>query len=783
MIRNFFKVAVRNFLRQKLYSIINVLGLASGLTCALFIYLWVNDEISKDAFHQHGKNIFQVMSNLHNDGNIVTWDITPGPLAEDIREHIPDAEMVARTQGTGDILFQYQDKSFMERGYFADPDFFNIFSFDIIHGKPAKESDITSISISESLARKFFGNEDPIGKTLKLNNRSDYTITAVFKDVTSESSLRFSYVLPFEVLKKSRDDGFNMDNYDYPLYLKISDPTKSESIAAAITARVKELSKEDGGNVSFYLQPFSEHYLNSVFADGKPAGGRVKYVKIFSLVAIFILVIACINFMNMATAKAANRSKEVGIRKVVGAQRKSLVVQFISESVLISFVSMLLALGVVYSLLPLFNLLVVKSISLSFSDGKLAMVIVSIILITGILAGSYPAFFLSAFQPAHVLKGSVSAGLSGASIRRALVIFQFALTVILVASSLVVYNQIEFIRNKNIGYDRQSVMWFETRGNIFKEFSGFRNEALQHAGIKNVSKANESLVQVNNQNGSVGWPGKPDNSRVFFRTVVADIGYLETMGLKLQQGRFFSKDFNDTSNFVLTERAVEVMGLKDPIGQTISQWGFSGKVVGVVSDFHSRSLHETMDPIVFFCKPEWTGLVFVRFDGKQTQDVIAHLEKIYKKYNPAYPFTYNFLEDDFERLYNNEKVMGSLALGFTVMAIIISGLGLVGLAAYTAEKRRKEIGIRKTLGASVTGIVSMISKDFVKLSLVAVVIGCPVAYYFMQEFLAGYAYHADLSWEIFAITAVSVIVMAVFTVIFQVTKAAIANPVDALRSE
>jgi putative ABC transport system permease protein len=363
------------------------------------------------------------------------------------------------------------------------------------------------------------------------------------------------------------------------------------------------------------------------------------------------------------------------------------------------------------------------------------------------------------------------------------VVFQFSLTVILIASSIVVYTQIDYIQKKDIGYERESILWFATAGKMNEQYDAFRNEISQIAGVKSLGKSNESLIQVNNQNSSVTWPGKDEKNNPFFRTVVADYGFMETMGLKLTEGRFFSKEHNDTSNFVLTKKAVEVMGLENPIGATISQWGFSGKVIGVIEDFHSRSLQESLDPIVLFCKPEWTGMVFVRVEATKTEEAIAQIEEVFKKYSSEFPFSYTFLEDDFDKLYNAEKVTGILALAFTIMAVIISGLGLLGLAAYTAERRRKEISIRKTMGASVAGIVTMISADFIKLSLVAAFIGCPIAYYLMHEFLSGYAYHVDLSWKVFIMTALSMTLICILTVIFQVVRAAAANPVDALRNE
>jgi putative ABC transport system permease protein len=786
MFKNFLTVAVRNFLRQRLYSFINVFGLASGLTCALFIYLWVNDEVSKDTFHNESEKIFQIVSNLQlNDGEVLTWLITPGPLAEDIRDNIPEVALAARTQNAGNTLIQFGENGFMERGLYADPEFFKIFSFEILKGQPNFDTaNVSNISISKALAVKLFGSEDPIGKTVRAFNSTDLTVAAVFKDIGAESSIKFDYIVPFEIFKKSRGDGFNWGNYDHPLYVKLHDPAQAEVAIRKINERRTKITGPEGDDVDFYMQPFTEYYLYSHYENGVPIGGKIKFVRIFSIVAVFILIIACINFMNMATARAANRAKEVGVRKVVGAQRKSLIIQFIAESTFISFIAMIIAVGVVYTALPMFNLLVAKQIVMSFGSVKFIAILVGIVIITGLLAGSYPAFFLSSYAPASVLKSSSSQNFSGSTLRKALVVFQFALTVILIACSLVVYNQIEYIRNKELGYNRASVLSFALRGNLWNEFEAFKNDALQVPGIVSVSKADQSLVQVNNQNSSVVWPGKADDDQQFFRTVCVDYDYLETMGLQLRQGRFFKKEFNDTSNFVLTERAVEVMGLQEPLGVQLDQWGvMKGKVVGVVKDFHSRSMHEAMDPIVFVLWPKWTGSTFIRFDGAKTADVLAGLEKLSKKYSPQYPFNYTFLEDDFERLYNNEKVTGSLALGFTVMAIIISGLGLLGLAAYTAERKRKEISIRKTLGATVTSLVSMMSRDFLRLSLIAALIGCPIAYYLMEKFLEGYAYHTELGWELFIFTAVSVLVISLVTVIFQVTKAAIANPVDALRNE
>lgn len=784
MFQNYLVVTVRNFLRQRLYSWINVGGLSAGLVCVVMIYLWVKDEVSKDKFHNDIDHIYLVISNLDlGTGETLTWDITPGPLAEDIRENIPGVELAARTMTTGGILFQYDDKNLIEHGLYADPEFLSVFSFKIISGVPDPIGiNKNSIAISNKLAANLFGDQDPIGKIVRVNRQYDCEVKAVLDDIGTNSSIKFEFLLPFEIYKQNRGDGFNWSNYDHPLYLKLIEPGKRDEVLDLMNQRRASLS-ESNNDVKFYLQPFADRYLYSQFENGVPVGGRIKFTRLFSVVAAFILLIACINFMNMATAKAATRAKEVGVRKVVGAQRHSLITQFMMESLVISLLSMILALSVVYLTLPAFNTLISKNIDVNFFDAGFLFVAGIIVLITGSLAGSYPAFYLSAFSPSSVLKSTMGSTFRGASLRKVLVIFQFTLTVILGASAIVVYLQIQFVRNKNIGYNRNGVLTFPIRGPLANQFEAYRSEASQHPAIQLVSRADNSLVQVNNQNGSVDWPGKPENSAIFFRTVCVDYDFLETMDLKLLDGRFFSRAFADTSNMVITRRAAEIMGFSNPIGQRISQWGTEGTIVGVVDDFHSRSLQSAIDPIVFFHRPQWTWRVFVRFDGAQTASVVERLTEIHKKYNPDYPFEFTFLDDDFENLYNNEKVISSLAIIFTMMTIIISGLGLLGLAAYTAERRKKEVSIRKILGASVLTIVTMMSREFVKLSLVACVIGCPLAFYLMSKFLESYAYHTELTWSIFVMTGLSTVVLAVLTVIFQVTKAAMLNPAETLRTE
>jgi putative ABC transport system permease protein len=785
MLLNIITVALRTFLRHGFYTGINVIGLSSGLACVVLIYLWVADEIHKDEFHQDSKQLYHIISNLKlEDGQIITWANTPGPLADDIREHVPGVEFASRTQSANKHIFKYQDKSFYENGLYADPDFFNMFDFKIISGSTSPLGlDKSSVAISKSLANKLFGTSDPIGLVINVEQKYDVEVKTVFEDVGPNSSLNFDFILPFEIVRDRSGQSFNWFNFRYPLYLKLSENSNAEEAAKIINARLPEAKESDGPEIEFYLQPFTDRYLYSKFENGRPVGGRIQYVHLFSMVAIFILLVACINFMNMTTAKGTTRAKEVGVRKVIGAQRASLIKQFIFESLALSALAMTIALAIVYLVLPLFNTLVVKELSLNIFNLENSLSILTIILITGILAGSYPAFFLSAFNPLAVLKGNTGSMLSGSSLRKVLVTFQFSLTVILGASTLIIYQQIEFIRNKNIGYNRNNVLTFPAYSGIAGAYESFRNEAIQLKGIQLVSLADNSLVEVTNQNSSVTWPGRPEKETILFRTVQVDYDFLETMELKLLEGRLFQREFADSNNFVVTKSAVEIMGLDIPIGQKITQGDSEGTIVGVVDDFHSRSVHQAIDPVIFFHQPQHANRVFVRYEGNQTTAVIEQLANLYKKYNPEYPFHFSFLDEDFEKLYNNEKVISTLAFLFTVMTIIISSLGLVGLAAYTIERRKKEVGIRKILGASATTIVSLLSKDFLKLSFMSALIGCPVAYYIMDNFLQEYQYRVELNWSVFMAVALFVIIITMLTISGVALKAALTNPTQTLRSE
>lgn len=783
MLKNYFLVAVRNFLRQRLFSLLNVAGLAVGLACTLLIFLWLSDEVSKDKFHADVDRIYHVVANIYNPEGAITWPITPGPLAEEIRNNIPEAEYVAHVADDGPRLIQYQEKNFLPDGYFTDPDFFKIFSYKIIAGDANNPlPDPSSIVLTKSLAEKLFGKEDAIGQVIKLRADNDVKVTAVMEDVPSQSSLKFEFIAHFDVHKKYREQQWG--NFDYPLFIKFKSNVDVQASTEKINnhvAKVLDLSEEDRKRGAYYLQPFAERYLYGTFENGFPVTGRIKYVKIFSIVAIFILVVACINFMNMATARAAIRHKEIGVRKVIGAQRTALTIQFIVESIFVSAISMVLALFMVEVFLPIFNNIVSKQIDIAYDQPKFFLPIVAIILVTGFLAGSYPALVLSNVNPVKALKGTPISVAQGASLRKILVVFQFVISVVLIVSSLVVYKQIEFIQSKNLGYDKENIVVFPARG--IKDYGSMKNQLESIPGISQISMANESIVEVQNQNSSFSWPGKAEDSRLYVRTIVVDYNFIETMGLKVLEGRSFSEEHNDTASVMINKKLASLMNVKNPIGMETNQWGLKGKIVGIVEDFHSRSLSESMDPMVLLCYPAYTGRFYVRIEPGKTQETLAALGEQWKIANPLYPFEYTFLDSHYEKLYREEQVIGQISTGFTFMAILISGLGLLGLASYSTERKKKEISIRKVLGASVPNLIVLMSTEFIILTAIALFIGCPVAYYFMNQFLEGYAYHVTIDPSVFIATSIGLIVVTLSVILFQVTRAAVTNPVNNLRSE
>ncbi len=783
-------MAYRNLMRHKVFSLINVSGLALGMTCSILILLWVKDEMSTNRFHADIDNLYRVMEVQSYPGaDDLTTDANPGPLAEALEQELPEVKHAVRsTTWEWKQLFAYNDKVLKVSGRYTDPEFFEIFSFPLLQGNAAQVlKQPNSVVISETVANQFFDSpEAAMGKMFKIDNSKSYKVTGVMQDVPKNSTLRFDYVMPLEDWINSPGGSWLKDwgNNGIRTYLQLQPGTD----IAAFNEKIKPIVKKhnEKSNIDLFVQPISDMYLYGEFRNGSQVGsGNIEDVRLFSVVAVFILIIACINFMNLATARSAKRAKEVGVRKAIGANKSALIYQFMTESVLVAFLALFVSVNLAGILLPHFNELTGKFISIDLSDPMLLLLLLGVAVLTGLLSGSYPAFFLSSFDPAVVLKGTAKLSKRVSVFRKGLVVFQFMLSALLIISTLVVYLQLHYIRTKNIGLDRENLMYVPLEGELQSRYEVVKRELEAIPGIMSVSSANQNPMMVGNSTGSVEWKGKDPNASILFSVMTVDYDFLETMGITLKEGRDFSKQFGtDTAAFLVNNEAARLMQLQQPVGESLELWeSVKGPVIGVMNDFHSTSMHIAMQPLILVLRPEEENTMFARIAPGSTTAAVAAVEQVVKRHNPAFPFEYHFLDEDFEKMYKSEAVMGQLTTYFAGVAIFISCLGLFGLALFTAEQRTKEIGIRKVLGASITSIVYMLSKDFLRLVLIANLIALPLSWYLMDSWLSDYAFRTELSWWIFAAAFLSTIVIAMLTLSFHAVKTAINNPVTSLRTE
>ncbi|PSR55349.1 hypothetical protein AHMF7605_18470 [Adhaeribacter arboris] len=783
MLTNYLKIALRNLLRHKAFSFINISGLALGMTCSILIMLWVQDELSFNQFHKNGPQLYRIMANL-NWGETQTGENTPQPLAEALRKEIPEiTHIVNMTNWDFGSLFKANGKTNKEtKGRYASPELLQLFSFPLLQGNPKTAlASPDAIVLSQSLARKYFGTENALGQTINLKDAGDFRIMGVMQDIPKNSSLQFDFVLPMQVFVKKNDWVKTWGNFSLTTFLQLRPDADFTKVNAQIRKYMPKNHPEQ--NADFFLQPVSEMHLHAYKA-GKPAGGRIVYVRLFTLVAVFILLIACINFMNLATARSAKRSKEVGIRKVIGAARSLLFGQFMGEALLTALLAVFFSLVLVTLLLPTFNQLTGKAITINYTHPAFLLSLAAITVLTGFIAGSYPALFLSSLKPVKVLKGHPKFGFKSLLFRKGLVVFQFTLSLILMVGTVVIYRQINFIQNRNLGFDRENVISIGLESDLSKNIKAFKNEVLQTPGIKWVTTTSDHPMSIYNSSADLQWPGKSEKEASSISGVFVDYDYFETMNIRMKEGRSFSRDFaTDSSAYIVNEAAVEMMGMKNPVGQTVSFWKGKGKIIGVAKNFHSQSLHEPIKPLIVLLEPRNASVVLVRTEPGKTKEALASLEKATRKYNPGYPFEYHFLDEIFEEQYKSEMTIGKLINCFAGLAIFISCLGLFGLALFTAEQRTKEIGVRKVLGASVVNIVALLSKDFLKLVLLANVIAWPLAWWAMHQWLQNFAFRADLGLWIFALAGIATLFIALLTVSFQAVRSAIANPVNSLRSE
>ncbi len=789
MLKNYLTTTRRLFWKQKSYALLNLSGLALGLTTSLLILLWVRDELSYDQYHEKLDRLYFVWHNIDQSGGQVrTVSDSQGPLAPALLEEMPEVANAARLTFSQNMLFTVGEKRFKEEGRYADPALFEMFSFPLVAGNRSTVlRDPTSIVISDSLAYKYFGGvAQSLGQAIRVDNQDSYTVTGVFRTIPQHSSQRFNFLLPFEL--RYRDEGSkNWGNSWLLTYVELKENASLADVQGKLRNFIKK--RVDDAISSVFLQPLAEVHLYDRFEDGRQAGGQIGYVRLFGVVAGFILLIACVNFMNLATARSMQRAKEVGVRKSVGASRRSLIGQFITESMVLSVLAAAVALLLVQLLLPVFNGATDKRLVLPVESPSFWGMLGGITLLTGLVAGSYPALMLSSFKPVQVLKGTLRTGSGAAHLRQGLVVFQFVLSMIMIVATIVVYRQVQFIRSHDIGLQRENLLHFGAAPGISKHFEAYRAELLKQPGVQGVTRASHNPIGVWNTSVSVEWPGKQPKEIVSFQILRTDYGLLPLAGIKLKDGRDFSRSFpTDSAAYLINEEAARRMGMRNPVGQPLTVFGQKGTIIGLVKNFHSRDMHvrdmpTSGAPLVMMLRPAACGRVLVRTQAGMTAQAIAGLETLHRKYAPAEWFEYKFTDEDFEQMYRGDVMVGKLANGFSCIAIFISCLGLFGLAAFTAEKRTKEIGIRKVLGASVTGITALLSKDFLKLVLVAVLVASPLAWYAMNEWLSSFTYRITIGWSVFVLAGGAALLVALLTVSFQAVKAALANPVHSLKSE
>lgn len=793
MLQHHLLIAFRNAQRHKASFFINLAGLSTGLACVLLICLWVFDETGFDRFHQNAANLYQVLETSTENGNRVVHEATQGPLAEAMAKDLPEVQTavpVMSLQKEG-IYAQLNTglKAAKKAGIFAGNAFFQTFSFPLLQGSVGEAlKEKNTIVLADDMAKSLFGSaEAAMGKALDwelMGDKRTLKVAGVFAPLPRNNSMTFDFVLPYTLMMELAPNMSKWWNEGPSTYLLLKPGTD----LAAFNQKIQSFTRNyDKGNIfTLSVRPYADAYLYNHFENGKQAGGRIDYVRLFSLVALFILVIACINFMNLATARASRRMKEVGIKKAVGSSRRALVWQFLSEAVFVTFLSLVLACFLAIAFLPLFSQITGKELHVKFSPGLLATLL-GVCVLTGLFAGSYPAFYLSGFRPVAVLKGKLKNSAGELLARKGLVVFQFVVSVVLIVSVVVVQQQVAYVQAKHLGYDRENVVSFDKEGALLKTSEAFLTELRKQPGIAKVSAMQSSVVRSGTTDAAttygIEWPGKRNNELINFSVRAVDDGLLETLGIPVKEGRSFSDSFADKGSVIFNEAAIRVMGLQNPIGARVKLWGEDKTIVGVVNDFHLSSLHDAIAPMLFFYNPERTPTVMARIKKGREKEALAQIETLYKKFNPGYVFNYRFLDDAYQAQYVSEQRVSLLARCFAGLAILISCLGLFGLAAFNAEVRKKEIGIRKVLGASVQNVVLLLSKDFLRLILLALVIALPLAWWAVSQWLQGFAYHIRLSPWIFMAAAGAVIAVAFLTLSYQSIRTAVLNPAKSLRTE
>jgi putative ABC transport system permease protein len=789
MIKNYLKTAFRNLWKNKTYGFLNIFGLAVGITCAGFIFLWVEDELSYDHNNYKRDQLYQVIENQAYEGKTYTFGATPGLLAVGMKEEIPGIKNTCRTSWQQYTLFSLGDKAIYEQGFYADSSIFSLLTLPFVQGK--KEiafNQLHSLVITEKMAKKFFGDDkNIIGKSLRVDNKEEYLVTGVIKDLPENSTIQFGWLAPFQVYWDKNTWLLQWGNNGIQTFAELDKKADPAAINKKLDGYIK--SKDTGAIAKPFLFAMNDWRLKSKFEEGKQVGGRIQFVRMFSIIAWIILLIGCINFMNLATARSEKRAREVGVRKVLGAGKRNLISQFLGEAVILSFLSVALAIVMMYLLLPFFNTVVQKHLTMNLADPVHIFSLIAIGLICGLVAGSYPATYLSSFNPIRVFKGLNIKGSAPALIRKALVILQFTISIVLIIGTIIIYQQVQHIKNRDLGYNKNNLIQTGLRGDMDKKFKVIKHDLLQTGYVENVALANLNQLYMGSSTNDFRWEGKDPAKKLLVTQDYISPEYISTTRIKIKQGRDFHEvAANDSTSVIINETLANMIG-KDPVGKilfrdTSATGSISYTIIGVTKDFVYDDMYGKADPLVFMCYPENFGYMYIRIKPQiNVEKATAKIESVVKSNVPGYPFNYIFVDDEYNKLFKNEVLIGKLSRVFAMLAIIISCLGLFGLAAYTAERRTKEIGIRKVLGASVSGITGLLSKDFLRLVFISAVIAFPLSWWFMHKWLQNYSYRISINGWVFVVAGLLALFIALFTISFQSIRAAIANPVKSLRTE
>lgn len=784
MWKNYLKIAWRNITRSKGYASINVIGLAIGLAASVLIFVWIQFELSIDSFYEKSDRIFAVWRNDHNQGEINSWDYTPALYAPTMKAQFPEVEEVARVTRWDPQLLAVDEISFYEKSTFTDPGFFTIFDFEVLEGDPVGAlEEPGNIVLTQSVAEKLFGTASAMGKTVKVEGQLDFEVSAIIADLPENTNFDFAVFLPFKKLETMGwvDEFWGNNSYQtFALLTEGTDLTTFNDKFKDFTAR-----NSDAETVSDFLFPMSDLHLKAKFENGKSVGGRIDYIRMFGIVAVIVLLIACINFMNLSTAQSGKRAKEVGVRKISGANRGMLIGQFLIESILIAFVAYGIALVIVSVFLPIFSDIIGSQLSNPFSESYFWVISLAYILITGILAGSYPAFLLSSFQPAIVFQTKMNTMRFWFTPREVLVVFQFMVVVMLISSAWIIRDQMDYVQNRDLGIDKDNLIFHPVTSEIRKNKQALRNELMGLREVKSVSYTFSPLTEIYSNTHSMQWQGKDEAYRPNISRMGTDAGLLQTAGMELVAGRDIDayRFGSDSSAAIINQKTAELMGFEDPIGQVIDDDTKKFTIVGVVKDFIMDSPFEEVKPIVIFGPSRNLDFIHIRLNPGNTLSAIQRVEDVFRKFNPGFPFEYRFVDQEHERKFAGQKQTAQLTGIFTFLAISISSMGLFGLAAFMAEQRSKELSVRKVFGASVAGLIRLISSEFTRLVLISVILAVPVTWYLMNTWLEGFSYRISIDWKVFLWTALAALVLAFVTVSSQALRAAMVNPTRLLRSE